>query len=1076
MARLTTIIVLATCLHLSAETYGQTITLSKKNASLSEIFLSIYQQTGYYFLYKDDLLKDARKVTIEVKDATLKEVLKICFEDQPISFTISDHTIVVVRKQMPVPDRNLPLTINGKVINERGEPMEGAYVFIKGTNTGVQTDSKGNFTIRADPDSVELLVSYAGYQTKTVSAHRGEIVRVTLSLSNNLLDQVQVIAYGITSRRLNTGDVSTVTAETITSQPVSNPLAALEGRVAGLVVTQQTGVPGGSFNVQIRGQSSIFNGNNPLYIIDGVPFTGTSINSDIVGASINGGGSAFSNIDPSNIESIDILKDADATAIYGSRGANGVVLITTKKGKSGKTSFDFNINAGAGSVTHMMPLLNTNNYLLMRHEAFTNDGATPDPAFDYDLTVWDTSRYTNWQNEIIGNNSSITNIQANLSGGNNNTQYILGGNYYHTTTVFPGDFADQKISTHFGLTQSSLDGRFKLSFSGNYILDDNNLPAFDPTRYAVTLPPDAPAGLKPDGQINWENGTFTYNPYQFLLQPYKSNANNLIGDLTMSYSFIKGLDIKVNLGYNRMQISETAEFPIATLNPAYGQTTGSAYFSNQSLNSWIIEPQAEYKKSGKAGKFDLLIGLTFQQNLNKGENLSATGFTNDAFLENIAAASQIYVISSKDIDYRYQSGFARLNYNWQDKYILNLTGRRDGSSRFGPGNQFANFGAIGGAWLFSNEKWWKEFFPFISFGKLRGSYGITGNDQIGDYGYLDSWTPTPYPYQGLSGLQPTGLANADYGWENNRKSELGVDLGLLKDKILFSVSYYENKSSNQLINYTLPGITGFAGIVQNSVATVRNSGFEFELNIANIKSKNFSWQAGINLTIPKNELLNYPGLSGSPYANTYVVGKSLSILKAYHYTGVNAQTGLYSFQSKDPANPVYPDDLKAVKQLGARYYGGFQNSFSYKNWRLGFFIQFVDQLGYNYLYYNFTQPGMSGNQPDWVLNRWQKSGDRPLVEKFSQNYGEAYSSYLNVTTSSDQVLSDASYIRLKTLDFSYTFSGNWMKKMKLEGLRIYVQGQNLFTITHYMGMDPENQNLTTLPPLKILTAGFQCNF
>jgi TonB-linked SusC/RagA family outer membrane protein len=1075
VVKLTTILILTACLQISAKTYSQRITISKKNASLSEIFIIIYQQSGYFFLLKDDLIKDARNVTIDVKDASIEEVLKICFADQPFSYSIADHTIIVTRKYPAGILKEGPPLIGGRVLNDKGEPLEGAYISIKGSNTGTQTDSKGNFTLKDKRDSLEIIISYTGYQSRMVLVHKAETANIVLFPSLSLLDQVQVIAYGTTSKRLNTGDVSTVTSETIQSQPVSNPLAALEGRVSGLVVTQQTGVAGGNFNVQIRGRNSIFSGNNPLYIIDGVPFSGTAINSSIVGAGIIGAGSAFSNIDPSNIESIDILKDADATAIYGSRGANGVILITTKKGKVGKTAFDFNLNTGVGSVTRLMPILNTADYLTMRHEAFLNDGTLPDPSYDHDLTIWDTTSYTNWQKELIGSNAHITNLQATLSGGNINTQYTLGGSFYSSSTVYPGDFADRKISTHFSLSQTSIDRRFKLNFTADYLIDNNDLPSVDLTGFANRLPPDAPAPLTASGQINWQNGTYGDNPYQLLLQPYRSNANNLIASATTSYSIINGLDIRANLGYNRMQIDELSEIPVSTINPAYGQTTGYSYFSNQAVSSWIVEPQLQYETKNRLGNFSFLIGLTFQQNLNKGQNLYATGFTNDAMLGNIAAAANVIVADATDINYRYQSGFARINYNWDDKYILNFTARRDGSSRFGPGNQFANFGAIGAAWLFSNEKWWKGSLPFISFGKLRGSYGLTGNDQIGDYKYLDSWTPIPFTYQGLAGVQPSFLANANYGWENNRKTEVGLEIGVSKDRILFSLSYFINKSSNQLINFTLPGITGFTSIIQNSIATVENSGFEFDLNTTNVKSNNFLWQSAINFTIPRNTLLNYPDLSESPYGNIYQIGKSLSVSKSFHYTGIDAQTGLYSFGSKDPLVPVYPDDIQALKKTGPVFYGGFQNTFKYKNWQLGIFFQFVNQQGFNYLYYNFSQPGMYGNQPKLVMNRWRKPGDVSEVEKFSQSFGDPYTSYLNVTTSSDQVISNASYLRLKTLDISYSFSGKWMTNLKIKGLCIYVQGQNLITITDFKGNDPENQSFYALPPLKILTAGVKCS-
>jgi TonB-dependent starch-binding outer membrane protein SusC len=1053
---------------------AELITLKLDNASLQTIFSAIESQSSYHFIFTGEELKEVRPVTLSVNKVTLQDALKLCFQDQPVFYTIEDHFIIVHKKDKEqVTD---PIKISGTVRNEKGDPVNGVAVSILGTNRGTTTETDGSFVLDNVPKNATLVFSGANVETYRLTLHDQQILNVTLKSRISKLDDVQVIAYGTTSKRLNTGDVSSVPASVIAEQPVSNPLAALEGRVAGLVVTEQTGVPGGSFSVQIRGQNSIFSGNNPYYVVDGVPFTAASINSNIVGYSINGGGNPMNNINPADIESITILKDADATAIYGSRGANGVILITTKKGKIGKTTVDLNVNTGVGEVTRTMPLLNTSQYISMRKEAFVNDGVTPDPSYDYDLTVWDTTRYTNWLKQMIGGQSNIINAQGSLSGGNANTQFILGASYYGTTTVFPGDFSDKKTSVHFNLTQASEDKKFHLTFSGNYVIDKNTLPQIDPTGFAFNLPPDAPDPFTSDGKLNWDNGYFGLNPYQILLRPYNANSTNLISNATLSYELINGLVIKANLGYTVMQVDESSAIPVSAVNPAYGQTTGSAYFASHNIATWIAEPQLEYKRKWSIGNINFLFGVTFQQSLNQGQTLSATGYTNDALLGNLAGAANILAENTTYNLYHYNAFFARLNYDWQEKYIVNITGRRDGSSRFGPGKQFANFGAIGVAWLFTKEKGVRDLIPVLSFGKLRGSYGITGNDQIGDYQFLDTWSPVSYSYQNVAGLFPSNLSNPGYGWETNKKSEVGLDLGFWNDRLLISAAYFLNRSSNQLIYYPLPGITGFSLIAENSNATVQNTGLELELNSTNIKSGNFSWSTGFNFTIPRNKLLSYPNLAGSPFAYTYVIGQPLSVYQSFHYNQVSSITGLYTFDSKDPNNPVYPDDLHAIKNTSPVFYGGFQNTFSYKNWRLDFFFQFVKQQGFNYLDYNPTEPGMYGNQPELVLNRWQLPGQNVPVEKFSQNYGEAYNAYVNLAYSSDGVISDASYIRLKNISMSYSFSGQLISRLKVHSARIYLQGQNLITITHYMGMDPENQSNSILPPLKILTAGIQCSF
>jgi TonB-dependent starch-binding outer membrane protein SusC len=430
-------------------------------------------------------------------------------------------------------------------------------------------------------------------------------------------------------------------------------------------------------------------------------------------------------------------------------------------------------------------------------------------------------------------------------------------------------------------------------------------------------------------------------------------------------------------------------------------------------------------------------------------------------------------------EYRYQAIFGRLNYNIQDKYILDITTRRDGSSRFGPGNQFANFGAVGAAWIFSSEDFVKKQIPFLSFGKLRSSYGTTGNDQIGNYQYLSTYSPSYYPYQNSSGLVPTSLSNPNYAWETNKKFEVGLDLGFLKDRILFSVSYYNNHSSNQLVGYSLPYITGFSSVQENFPAVVRNTGLEFSLNAGLVKSRSFSWSISANLSIPRNMLVSFPNIEQSGYYNQYVVGQPLSIHPLFQYLNVDPNTGIYQFvdsKGKPTLSPVYPDDIKPLKKVAIDYFGGLQNHFQYKGWNLEIFFQFTKQTGWTYMKNYFTVPGMLGNQPAAVMNRWKTTGDIEPFQKFSQGYDSAYTAFSSTVFLSDHVIDDASFIRLKNVSLSYTFPNASIAKIKMQYLKIYLQAQNLITFTSYFGMDPENQSTSSLPPLKVITAGIQFTF
>ena len=925
---------------------SQQVTLNRDQALLQELFLEIHQQTGYFFYYANNDLDEAKPVTIHVSKAPLEEVLGICFAGQPLIYRIDNKTIVVQKK--PFVPASL-IDLKGKVQTEQGEPLVDVSVELAGTHKVVSTGSGGEFSLDKVNENAVLNFSHVGYEARSVTLNKNQYLTVILKRSVNKLDEVQVIAYGTTTRRFNTGSVSTVAQETIESQPVPNPLLALEGRASGVFITQQTGMPGGAVNIQIRGQNSLrAGGNNPFYVIDGVPYTSTSISS-IYTSNSTVGGNPLNEINPSDIERIEILKDADATAIYGSRGSNGVVLITTKKGSPGKMRFILNASTGIARVGHMMPLMNTRQYLDMRHEAFKNDGALPGP-YDFDVNGWHTTRYTDWQKALIGGTAGISNFQASISGGSKNTQYLLSGSYNYQGTVFPGDQSDKKGSFHLALNNVSENQKLHFGLTAEFLSDNNQLSNYDMTSIALNAIPDAPSIYDSLGKLNW-NGYFD-NPYGHLMNEYFSRMDNLISHLQMSYQLVTGLRLHLSGGYNILQSKETATTPVSSFNPSSGLTSAFATFARSSLSSWILEPQLAYDKQWGGFRLNALAGTSFQENKNESQSLGASGYVNDLLLKSLAGASEIDLLDASNIVYRYQAVFARINARWNDKYLINLSGRRDGSSRFGPGRQFANFGSVGAGWIFTKEKFMKDHFPALGFGKLRASYGSAGNDQIGDYGYLSVYSPTNYAYQGVNGLYPGNLFNSKYSWEKNQKMELGIDLGLFQEKILINAAFYRNRCSNLLVGLSLPLITGFSSIQSNLPATVQNRGFELEINSTNIKSSSFLWKTSLNLTFPENKLVAFPGLETSAYANIYSLGKPLSVVKAYQFDGVNPQTGTYQFVSQshagDTSSPAYPSDLRSNLALSQRFYGGLLNTLQFREFQLDVFIQFVQQNGRNY--------------------------------------------------------------------------------------------------------------------------------
>lgn len=1101
--KLTAIILLAACLQLSAKGVSQTITLSLKDAPIQTVFKEIERQTEYTFFADVRWFQMAKKVTIEVKSLPLNQVLNLCFKDQPFTYSISGKTITLAPKKKQVDkdsqtsvSQKPVIDVKGRVVNSKGEPVTDATVTVQGTNQRTVTNTNGEFTLTGINGDALIVISHVQYEAENISLNGLSIVNATLQIKVNNLDELQVIAYGSTTKRFNTGNVSTVKAIDIEKQPVNNPLLALEGRVPGLFITQSTGFPGAGVGVRIQGQNSIGKGNDPLYVIDGMPYVSQLLPSltNILGRSndnISGGGATTAGnplnfINPSDIESIDVLKDADATAIYGSRAANGAILITTKKGKAGQTRININIQNGWGIVSRKLDLLNTQQYLEMRKEAINNDGLTPNPDADFDLTLWDTTRNTDWQKVLLGGTANYQDIQTSVSGGTTNTQILVGAGYHKETTVLPGNLSDEKGSLHFNLNNVSSNQKFRLSLSGNYLVDNNRLIYNDLTETAINLAPNAPSLFNPDGTLNWEqspNGISTwFNPLAYLNKKYRNKTNNLISNATLSYQILPEINLKSSFGYTSLQSSEIVLFPLTSIEPENRPFSNRAStFGNNSISSWIIEPQINYHKEVKIGTLDVLLGMSIQKINSNQTQLIGLGFNSDAVMEDVKSAPIVRITSSINSVYKYNAGFGRINYNLYNKYILNLTFRRDGSSRFGSSNQFHNFWSLGGAWIFTNYKFIKDKLSFLSFGKIKGSYGTTGNDQIGDYQFLNQYSVVgaDMSYQNSIGLLPNGLTNPHLQWEETQKLNIGIDLGVNNDRILVNANYFQNRSSNQLLFYQLGITSGASGLLRNFPATVQNSGWEFSLNTSNFKGKNFTWSSTINLTIPKNKLVSFSELDKSSYVNRFVIGETINLSKAYKFLGVDPTTGKYSFEDGKGGSTFRPDTTQDVTRNAhinpmPNVYGGFQNSFQYNGFTIDILFQFVKQKGRSNKFgiYPGSGNGIGGlNQPISILSRWQKPGDITDIQRFNADF--SLSDQYSAATASDFAWEDASYVRLKNVSISWQVPDRWRQKARLNNARIYVQGQNLATITKYSGIDPENLSLTTLPPLRVWTIGLQ---
>jgi TonB-dependent starch-binding outer membrane protein SusC len=727
--KFTAILLLAFCLQAGAKGYSQ-ITLREKNAPLHKVFAAIKQQSGYDFLYPETVIEQAGKITITVTNVSLETALQAVLNDKGLGYVIVENTIIIRRREEPpLPpapvEKPLTVTVGGRVSNEAGEPVAGVSVTVKGTTQGTVSNAKGEYSLPNVNEQATLVFTSINIEPVELKVNGRNLINVTVKIKVSPLDEIQVIAYGTKSKRLQTGNVTTIKAADIEKQPVNNPLYALQGRVPGLQITPSSGLPGAPVTIQIRGNNSYNFRTEPLVLVNGIPLSnnipglGSSAFNSTSGTNII---SALNFINPNDIESVEVLKDADATSIYGSRGANGVILITTKKGNVGRMTVDINIQKGYSAVSKTVNMLNSEQYIQMRKDGYSNSNVNlltvaPDIG-NADVTLWDRNNYTNWQEVLIGGVGSVDNISAEISGGNQSIRYFFGGTFLRETTVFPSENADRKASGHLSVTGISQNQKLRSTIRVSYMSDQNSLPFNDLTKDAITLAPNAPSLYTSFGTLNWEplpSGGISWTNPLYNLHAYAATINNLSADLDIHYTVLSNFTVKLLFGYNELNgTGIRTQYPFEGRpqseinNPAY--TT----FNTNGSKNINFEPHATYSAKIAGGKMEFLFGSSLQTMNTTSQQIEAEGYTSDALSRNLGAATGFPLAINSSSEYRYAALYGRINYNYHNKYILNFNVRRDGSSRFGSGRQFGEFGSVGGAWIFSEEKFIKSTLSFIS--------------------------------------------------------------------------------------------------------------------------------------------------------------------------------------------------------------------------------------------------------------------------------------------------------------------------------------------------------------------------
>jgi len=1071
------------------------VTLHVKRRSIDSILFDIKAQTGLSPMYnlmevKPGLIK---KRNLTVTDKPVADVLQELLMPLHYTFEISNQSIIITKgtpanagKMNDADTVTEYRQLAGTVTDDAGRPVGGVNVVIKGRRLQTVTDTEGKFRFRQVAAQNTLLVYGSGYAPKEVPVDGKDRVDIILHPAVNTLDETVVLghSYNLASDRFLTCNSYSIKSRDIANQPVSNPLQALEGWVPGLFIEQTTGLPGSGIKVHIQGQNSLTKTNDPLYIVDGVPFLSRLpfTYSDIQGGSGSNGvdlagvqagsGSPLDYINPEDIDSIYVLRDVSAAAQYGSRAANGAIVIITRKGADSAARVQVTFENGWATVTRKIQLLNTAQYIGLRTAAYHNDGlpvpdrSSPADETNLDLTHYDPERYTNWQQELIGGTAQFRNLHTAVSGSTGHTRYQVSVGYRRQTTVFPGALGDRKTSIHTGLQRGSDSSRFRIMFNGNYVRGNTMLIAEDLTKDAMSLAPNAPALYKPDGTLNWDvlpDGEAGWSNPLAHSQPYHNITSNLLAGITASYRLPYGLQLSNVLGYNYLHAQDELSQPLSAYTPqerVYRDNRVQMAISG--MHTWSVEPQLSYYKQSGNVTFNTTIGYTWQEHIAHREAIDGSGFAAEKLMEDIAFAAYKDTVSSSAY-YRFSAVYGTFSSIWNNRYILSLSIRQDHSSRLGKTERSHTFGTVSAAWIFSDEIWAKENLPFLSFGKLKTGYCITGND-----GLLEKDT---YVYNTLLYRPPQP------GWEKIQKVYLGLDLGIARNKLFVGINYYNNRSANHLLERKQPVFPGIPFSIFSYGALVQNTGWELELHTKNITLGKYRWSADATLTVPRNKLLAFPGLQQTAYAYDYVAGQSLNLVRAYQFAGVDPLNGLNRITDRNgnislPAVQPVPEDRVVNIDLNPRFYGGLHNCFTYGRFQLDVFFQFVKQKGplYNWSY----QPGLfsstanTGNQPVAVLAAWQKPGDNTTVAKAISHFSDTtYASYINGQFSS-AMFGDASYIRLRNLALSYQLPA---MKWRHATAKIFVHAQNLLTITGYNSLDPETKSSVSLPPLRVITVG-----
>ena len=1035
--KLLTIFILTGIFQANARGYAQEkFTFTINSAPIKQIFREIEKKSDYTIFYRQDQVDLNKKVSIEATNFSIEQIMDKILQGQGVTYKISGN-IVILKPTVAEMNESSGINISGSVTSANSKlPISGVTVMEKFTQNGTATDNNGQFNIAIKDKNAVLVFHHIGYKEVEVVVGEQTIINITLEEENKVLDQVVVVGYGTQKKKDITGSISVVSSKALEDRPNTEFGYSLEGKAAGVQVIRSSGQPQAGFSIRIRGTSTITSGSEPLYIVDGVQTQ--SINE----------------INPGDIESFSILKDASAAAIYGSSGANGVVLITTKRGRNQKTALTLDVYNGYSNVMKHIPVLNSTQY-----EALMTDmGQSLD---------W--SKYTantDWQKELF-RTAKQQNYQLSLSGGNATTNFYLSGSIVKDDGVVISNTLNRenfKLNLDHKVNKSIKVGT-SISYNRWYDVDVS-----ENSRNGSIL--NAILGAPIIGIWDSTGKKYTTDPFRLdldnpvaLAEGYMHNYTNqrFNGNVYVEATILPVLKFRSMFGYE--QYNSIYNYYADPYKTTSGRGfNGQAEFSTNSNQYWISENTLNFSKSFSKHSITALAGFIASKTTSSTSDIQTRNFANPDITTVNGGSIVIGLPTATTVATATTSFISRLTYEYAEKYLLTANFRADASSVFGPQSRWGYFPSFSAGWRVSKENFFQNV-TFINDLKLRGSWGIVGNSQIPPYSYLGTVAPSgTYVIGGnvVAGYSPVSLDNPGLKWETTKQTDIGIDMALLDSRILFTADYYYKKTTGLLLNSPVPASSGYTSALKN-IGDLQNKGTEFELTTKNLVGK-FQWSSDFNISFNRNKILNIAGgiIYDGPIderGNTSIAkaGLPLGTFFGYVSKGVDPNTGNIIYQMADTTQGIgglQASDQTVIGNANPKFIYGFTNNFSYKNWSLSVFLQGVQ--GNDIL--NATRIFTEGmweprNQSAVVLNRWTTPGQITNVPRPDLNNpnGDAHDNSFIST----RYVENGSYLRIKSLSLAYDIPEQLLHKLKISKLKLYATAENLLTFTKYSGFDPE---------------------